>query len=96
MPQVRFSRRALIDLKRLREFLRPQSQAAAKRATEAIVNAIGVLKQHPGIGRPISDMPDGYHELLISFGNTGYIARYRYSKDEVTILSVSHQKEAPP
>ncbi|WP_229508984.1 type II toxin-antitoxin system RelE/ParE family toxin [Massilia sp. CCM 8734] len=65
MPQVRFSRRALIDLKRLREFLRPQSQAAAKRATEAIVNAIGVLKQHPCIGRPISDMPDGYHEVLI-------------------------------
>ncbi|ATQ77375.1 plasmid stabilization protein [Massilia violaceinigra] len=93
MPQVRFSKRALLDLKRLREFLRPKNQAAARRATVAIIRSIQVLSQHPGIGRPIQNMSDGYYELLISFGNTGYIARYRHNKDEVTILSVRHQKE---
>ena len=96
MPQVRFSKRALLDMRRLREFLRPKSQIAAKRAAQAIIKSVQVLGQHPRIGRPIPHMPEGNYELLIPFGNSGYVARYRYSKAEVTILSVSHQKETPP
>jgi len=39
-------------------------------------------------------MDIAYRELLIDFGDTGYIALYRYEADIVTVLSVRHQKEA--
>jgi hypothetical protein len=39
-------------------------------------------------------MDPAYRELPITFGNTGYIARYRYADDTVTILGIHHQREA--
>ncbi|MFB9245019.1 type II toxin-antitoxin system RelE/ParE family toxin [Massilia antarctica] len=95
MPQVRFSKRAVLDLKRLREFLRPKSQAAARRANAAIIRSIQVLSRHPGFGRPLQHMPDGYYEFLISFGNAGYIVRYRHKNNEMVIWLVRHQKDTP-
>ena len=37
---------------------------------------IKLLSQHPRLGRIDSERPD-YHELLIPFGDSGYVARYR-------------------
>ena len=93
MPQVRFSPRAIRDLERLREFLRPKSPIAAKRAGEVIVKAVQVLGLQPKLGRPIEDMPDEFREWIIDFGDSGYVARYRIDTDAVTILAVRHQKE---
>jgi plasmid stabilization system protein ParE len=39
-------------------------------------------------------MDSEYRELPIDFGDTGYIALYRYEADDVTVLAVRHQKEA--
>lgn len=39
-------------------------------------------------------MPPAFRELLIDFGDTGYIARYHYADDTVTVLAIRHQKEA--
>lgn len=94
MPQVRFAPAALRDLERLREFLRAKNPAAAKRAATAIIKAIQLLGQQPQIGRPAEEMNIAYRELPIDFGDTGYIALYRYDGDNVTVLSVRHQKEA--
>jgi plasmid stabilization system protein ParE len=94
MPQVRFAPAALRDLQRLREFLRTRNPTAAKRAAVAIVKAIQVLGEHPQIGRPAPEMDSEYRELPIDFGDTGYIALYRYEADDVTVLAVRHQKEA--
>jgi len=95
MPQVRFAPPALRDLERLREFLRPKSPDAAKRAASAIKKTLQVLEQHPQIGRPVDNMEPEYRELLIEFGNSGYIALYRYDdSDFVTVLTIRHQKEA--
>jgi plasmid stabilization system protein ParE len=93
MPQVRFSPPAIRDLERLREFLRPKSPIAAKRAGEVIVKAVQVLGLQPNLGRPIEDMPDEFREWIIDFGDSGYVARYRINTDAVTILTVRHQKE---
>ena len=34
-----------------------------------------------------------YRELTIDFGDSGYVARYRYEDDCVTVLALRHQKE---
>lgn len=93
MPQVRFAPTAIRDLERLREFLRPKSPIAAKRAGEVIVKAVQVLGLQPQLGRPIEDMPDEFREWVIDFGDSGYVARYRIDSDAVTILAVRHQRE---
>lgn len=93
MPQVRFSSTALNDLQRLRDFLRLRNPAAAKRAAAAITQAIQLLGQHPQIGRPAEEMDIEYRELPIDFGDSGYIALYRYEDDLVIVLSLRHQKE---
>ncbi len=93
MPQVRFALPAIRDLERLRDFLRPKSPIASRRAGEVIVKAVQVLGLQPRLGRPIEDMPDEFREWVIDFGDSGYVARYRIDRDAVTILAVRHQKE---
>lgn len=84
---------AIRDLQRLREFLRPKNPVAAKRAADTIIKALQVLVIQPQIGRPVEDMPDQYREWMIDFGDSGYVARYRFDGEAVTILAVRHQKE---
>lgn len=93
MPQVRYAPAALRDLQRLREFLMPKNPAAARRAGETIINAVKVLGQQPQIGRPVEEMPMEFREWLIDFGESGYVALYRFDRDEVTILAVRQQRE---
>lgn len=93
MPQVTYAPGAIRDLQRLPEFLRPKNPVVAKRAAETIMKALQVLGQQPQIGRPVEDMPDEYREWLIDFGDSGYVARYRFDADAVTILAVRHQKK---
>ena len=47
------------------------------------------------IGRPLEDLPD-FRELVIAFGESGYVALYRHEleADTVYILAFRHQKEA--
>lgn len=93
MPQVRFVPAALQDLTRLREFLRSKSPAAAQRAAATIIKTIQLLGQHPQIGRPVKEMDTEFRELVIDFGDSGYIALYRLEGDIVTILAIRHQRE---
>lgn len=90
---MRYAPAALRDLQRLREFLIPKNPAASRRAGETIINAVKVLGQQPQIGRPIDEMSMEFREWLIDFGESGYVALYRFDRDEVTILAVRHQRE---
>ena len=94
MPQVIFAPGAILDVQRLREFLRPKNPLAARRAAETILKALQVLGQQPQIGRPVEDFPEQYREWLIDFGDSGYVARYRLVGEVVIILALRHQKEA--
>ena len=49
----------------------------ARRATQAIERQLLLLETTPDIGRPFSETP-GWHELVIAFGDSGYVALYHH------------------
>jgi plasmid stabilization system protein ParE len=93
MPQVIFAPSALEDLKRLRAFLQTKNPAAAQRAAGAIIKSVDILADQPHIGRLVEDMEPAFREWVIDFGDSGYVALYRYSADSVTVLAIKHQRE---
>lgn len=95
MPQVIYTRRALEDLQRFRDFLDGRSPEAAHKAIDAIQHQLRLLETFPEVGRPVSGLAN-IRELIIDFGATGYIARYRYARGDVQVivLALRHQREA--
>jgi plasmid stabilization system protein ParE len=95
VPHLVITEDAAIGLERCRQFLAPKSKAAANRAGLAIQQKFAALKIDPNIGRPFDDVPT-LRELIISFGDLGYVALYRYvpADDTVYVLAFRHQKEA--
>ena len=93
MPQVKLSRRAQNDLPRLYAFLAKWDAAIAQDAIDTILFSFENLHM-PGIGAPVPDRA-GLRKLVIDFGDTGYTALYRYSKntDTIRVLAIKHQKE---
>lgn len=93
MAQVIYSEGAFADLERIIEFLVDASREQAVDVLQKIRSAIDVLGAHPLIGRRI----DAHiRELVISWGETGYLALYRFEPalDIVRILRIRHQREA--
>ncbi len=84
-----------MGLERCRRFLAERNPRAAVRAADAISRQFKLLESHPQAGRPYPDAPE-LRELLIGFGESGYVALYRYQpqEDAVFILAFRHQKEA--
>ena len=97
MARLTYARQALDDLERLTDFLVESDPKAALETFGLIEEAIDVLRRHPLIGRPAES---GLRELVISRGQTGYVALYSYEPDEdaVLVLVIHHQREAgyPP
>ena len=60
---------------------------------KAIREGVKVLALQPGIGRPVEDMEPEFREWLIDFGDSGYVALYRYDGETAVILAVRHQRE---
>jgi len=56
---------------------------------------LALLKTTPEIGRPFPEHA-GWREIVIDFGDSGYVALYLYDpkQDTVFILAFRHQKEA--
>ena len=92
MAQVIYTGEALDDIERAFVFLAKRDLYSANAALSAIRNAISILSEHPLIGRA---MEGSLRELVISFGNTGYLALYRFrpERDEVRVLALRHQRE---
>jgi len=90
---VSFSNAAIADLERLARFLREAHPEHADATAGLIEEGLGILQQHPLIGRPTEA---GLHELLISRGRSGYVAlhEYRASTDQVLVHRIRHQREA--
>jgi len=82
-------------LERCRQLLEQKSPAASRRAAQAILRQFELPATQPGIGRPLEDEPN-LRELIVDFGDTGYMALYRYDQqaDTVFILAFRHQREA--
>ncbi len=84
---------AITDLQRLRDFILPHNKEAAQRAFRLIRNAVAPVLSNPRIGKPVEELP-GFYDLVIPFGASGYLLRYRVQGDAVFIIAVKHCKEA--
>lgn len=93
MPRLIWSPAAISDVQRLYRFLARENAHAAKRAVRAIRAAVKILGHQPGMGRPAQDMEPEYREWMIEFGDSGYVALYRYDGHTAVILAVRHQRE---
>lgn len=95
MPQVIVTEGAAEGLERCRRFLTDKALEAARRAGQTVERQFLLLGTTPDIGRPFPDMPE-LRELVIAFGDSGYVALYRYepADDAVYVLAFRHQKEA--
>lgn len=92
--QVRFTKAAREDLKRLYGFLVEHDVQAAKNALEAINKAIDLLQTFPFTCRKAKADSPFLRELIISFGVNGYVALFEIEDaNTVTILAVRHQRE---
>jgi plasmid stabilization system protein ParE len=88
-----YAKRALADLERLTDFPAASDPPAAAQTVDLIAEAVGVLRRHPLLGRPVEGE---LRELIISRGRTGYVALYSFEEalDAVLILAIRHQREA--
>lgn len=95
MLRIIITEGAIQGLERCRLFLAEKNPLAAARAARAIAQHFELLETEPEIGRPWEDLPE-LRELLIPFGNSGFVALYRYEPDDNTlyVLAFRHQKEA--
>jgi plasmid stabilization system protein ParE len=84
-----------VGLARCRQFLSGKAPEAARRAGQAIQQQFLLLEKSPDIGRPFPEAPE-LRELVIPFGDTGYVALYRHepADDAIYVLAFRHQKEA--
>lgn len=91
MIEVVYATRAVSDLEALIGGI-PEQQRA-KQAVRRISEAVELLGEHPLIGRLAEG---GLRELVISQGETGYVALYRYlpSEEAVLVLAVRGHEEA--
>jgi plasmid stabilization system protein ParE len=89
---VVYSARSLAHIERAFQFLRSENPDAALDAVMAIQSAVDHLAAHPLVGRRVEGE---LRELIISYGQTGYVAFYRFvvSKKEIRILAIRHQRE---
>ncbi len=94
MPRVIITEGAARGLEHCRRFLMGKNPQAAKRAGQVISQQFALLETHPDIGRPLDDLPE-LRELVIGFGDSGYVSLYRYEiqTDTVYMLAFRHQKE---
>lgn len=95
MPRVIITELAAQGLERCRRFLAEKNPQASLRAGQAISYRFALLKTEPEMGKPLEDIPE-IRELIIPFGDSGYVALYHYEadSDSVIILAFRHQKEA--
>jgi plasmid stabilization system protein ParE len=93
LPHLILTENAARGIGRCLEFLAQQDEPASLRAGVAIASRLLQLETRPQIGRPVAN---NLRELVIPFGSSGYVARYRHdaTQDRVVILAVRHQREA--
>ena len=92
--RIRYTSAARGDIKRLYGFLLEHDTAAARRALAAIIKGAELLRWSPYSCRKVDPENPLLRELLVSFGNSGYVLLYEI-KDDTTlmILAVRHQRE---
>jgi len=92
--QVRYTKGAREDLRRLYAFLVEHDLQAARRARDAIAKATEFLQDFPFSCRKASRDNPFLREIVIPFGAAGYVALFEIEDHStVTILAIRHQRE---
>ncbi len=93
MATLRYTRNFQTDLDQLTDFLLASSPADAAGLTGLILDALGIVQDHPEIGRPHRLQQ---RELVISRGISGYLALYTYKPayNQVILQRIRHQRES--
>jgi len=89
--KVRYSREAVHDLRRLREFIEIKNPRAAEKAASTILNGIAQLKEFPLLGTKVDRAPNPEVVRDLVMGN--YLARYLVHEGEIYVLRVWHHRE---
>jgi plasmid stabilization system protein ParE len=90
--RVKWLRSALRNLDEEATYIASDDVAAARIVVSHILNAVAMLAEQPGLGRP-GRVP-GTRELVV--GKTRYLVPYRVRGDTVEILRVFHTSRHPP
>jgi plasmid stabilization system protein ParE len=90
--RVKWLRKALRNLDDEATYVAIEDPLAARLVVERVLNAVAMLVDHPGIGRP-GRVP-GTRELVVL--RTRYIVPYRVRRESIEILRVFHTSRRPP
>ena len=90
--KTRYTRRALLDLTEIHDYIAADDPAAAGRVIAEIEREIAQLDAHPRLGRP--GRVEGTRELVIT--RLPYVVAYLDLEREVQILSVIHSARSWP
>lgn len=94
--ELKYAEAFFKDLDRHFEHLAIADARLAEDAYDPVTKGLKLLEDFPFIGRkvPIEDEDIVARELLIPFGNWGYVILYEIEDAEtVTILAIRHQRE---
>ena len=89
--QVRWLRKALLNLEEEATYIATEDPSAARMVVERVLQAVAMLAEQPALGRP-GRIP-GTRELVIS--RTRYLIPYRVRGDTVEVLRVFHTSRRP-
>ena len=90
-----FADEAFVDLDQIFDFNYERDPADALAHVEAVRSAVLILDAHFRIGRP-TGAGSALRELVISHGESGYVALYEHApaEDLIRIAAIRHQREA--
>jgi addiction module RelE/StbE family toxin len=86
---VKWTRRALSDLKDIYDYIKKDSPQYAKIQVEKIQKSILKVTNHPKIGRILPEFPELNYREIIS-GNYRVIYRFDQDKNLILVLLVVH------
>ncbi|MFK0330777.1 type II toxin-antitoxin system RelE/ParE family toxin [Rhizobium sp. NPDC090275] len=92
MPPIRYTRRALGNLRHIGEWIEQDNPAAALRVIARLAAAIDLLRDQPDLGRP--GRIAGTRELALA--DIPYIVAYRLNAGHVEIIAVFHAAQRWP
>ena len=91
--RIKITPTARDDIKRLYDFLAHKDLPSAERSLEVLTRAFDSLRLFPYSCRKMDSEDPTLRELIIPFGNTGYVAAFRVRDAEMRILAIRHQLE---
>lgn len=86
--KLKFTPRAVEDLKRLRAFIAEHNPDAANRISKRLRKSIQHLVENPQLGKAVEDLPEAR-----DFITGPYLVRYTIIGETVVILKIWHGKE---